>query len=97
MEALHAAIAAYLRQQRWQADLERAAGLAGPGAGDTAPRCRYCGTPIDGRDGGFPVAELLRARACAAHHNRPRPDSGTPRSDTGAGPGGATGGGTHGA
>ena len=78
MDELHAAIAAYLRGQRRTSEVRRPAsevareatilGLWRARCG--VPRCRYCGTPIDDRDGSFPVEELLLARACAAHHNR---------------------------
>lgn len=70
MDELHAAIAAYLREQRSIAEAERAARILAIWRERCAvPRCRYCGTSIDDRDGCFPVEELLLARACAAHHN----------------------------
>jgi len=69
VDELHDRIAAYLRGQR-QSAKHGAPILAIWRERCLVPHCRYCGTPIDDRDGFFLVEELLLARACAAHHNR---------------------------
>jgi len=68
MDALHAAIAAYLRGQCPSAATERESAMMAiwrERAG--VPHCRYCGKPITEGDDAFDVEQMRAAWACVNH------------------------------
>ena len=76
MDELHAAIAAYLCQQRRTsevrrtlADVEPARQLFGYREGQyPTPRCLVCSRAVDDDDGCFDLADMQRRRQCAEHY-----------------------------
>lgn len=72
MEALHVAVAAYLRAQRRQLAprADEAQILAIWRERCAVPRCRVCGAPVDDDDDGlYNLDDMQRVRECEEHYS----------------------------